>query len=375
MKFFLKFFLFLVIFYSTLLIFPYGLWHVIQILRSIFHKNIFFTFFNSLESSIWLNWEKNSPFQSSISTSSSSSPSPSLSSSFFNTTLLTITSWDDLSKINLNKPFLIRNITSYTNILTLNDLLTSPIADLEIDYFIDATIINTVPNSYDQVGKIITKIMNGGPEKIGTQMIIKHFPEIIVRFVDQNPWLQKVFGENRIKQWKEISPVMTFPVFVSRGRSTSSTSSTSSSTTSTTSTSSNSITKTTTRTDLHCEPISNVVLQTVGKKKWTLVEPQYSHLLRPTISPDGRAYFYSALDPFDSHALDKVPHYEIITEEGDLLYVPTWTWHRIDYSPDITAVSISIFHFIPSDYLMRNPIFAMTLIPNLIKEALGIKEQ
>jgi hypothetical protein len=118
-----------------------------------------------------------------------------------------------------------------------------------------------------------------------------------------------------------------------------------------------------------------VVIQTVGKKKWTLVLPEYSHLIRPTISPDGRAYFYSAVDPFDSHGLDHVPHYEFITEEGDLLYVPTWTWHRIDYLPNETAVSLSIFQFIPKDYLIRNFVFAFALIPNLIKEAIGMKEQ
>jgi hypothetical protein len=278
------------------------------------------------------------------------------------------TSLSELHKIDMTKPFLIKNLTQYANVLTIDQLLSPPISESVIDYFIDARTINTIPNSRGQVKDIVEKIILGGPEKIGTQMIIKAFPEIIQRFVDGNGWLENVFGKERVSQWRDISPLMTYPVFISRGRSTTTSSSS-------TSTDSSSLSTKTTRTDLHCEPISNVVLQTVGKKKWTLVETKYSHLIRPTISPDGRAYFFSSLDPFDSHALDHIPHYEIITEEGDLLSVPTWTWHRVDYLSDITAVSISIFQFIPSDFVIRNPLFAFTLVPNLIKEAVGIKEQ
>jgi hypothetical protein len=329
---------------------PSSQWSFLQLFRSIFGRHLFTQQFQSYEQSLWFHWESHSSDNQKI-----ISPLP----------LPIYTSLSDLHLIDLTRPFLIKNLTQYDNILTLNHLLTPPISESVIDYFIDARTVNTIPNSRDQVRKIVEKIMNGGPEKIGTQMIIKSFPEIIERFVDANKWLENVFGQERVRQWRETSPVMTYPVFVSRGRSSIPPASSDPT----------SLSTKTTRTDLHCEPISNVVLQTVGKKKWTLVEAQYSHLIRPTISPDGRAYFYSSLDPFDSHALDQIPHYEVITEEGDLLSVPTWTWHRVDYLPDVTAVSISIFQFIPLDFVMRNPLFALTLVPNLIKEAVGIKEQ
>ena len=357
---------------------------MIQLYRSVFGRHLLAQPLQSYEQDLWRNWERDLHLQASCSSSSSDESPPSSpvtcdkktsTSSAAVLSLPVFSSLSEIHKIDLTKPFLLKNLTRYEDILTLNHLLSSPIAESTIDYFVDARTVNTIPNSRDTVRNIVQRILQGGPEKIGTQMIVKAFPEIIERLVDHNEWLQDVFGSERVRQWREISPLMTYPVFVSRGRSTTPSIDPSTTSTDMTSLDMTSLSTKTTRTDLHCEPISNVVLQTVGRKKWTLVEPQYSHLIRPTISPDGRAYFYSSLDPFDPHALDRIPHYEVITEEGDLLSVPTWTWHRVDYLPDVTAVSISIFQFIPLDFVSRNPLYALTLVPNLIKEAVGIKEQ
>ena len=131
--------------------------------------------------------------------------------------------------------------------------------------------------------------------------------------------------------------------------------------------------KETTRTDLHCEPIANLVFQTQGEKVWTLVEPQHSQYLKPTLAPDGRAYFYSSLDPLSSTSLDHVPRYEVKTQAGDIMYVPTWTWHRVEYLPGITAISVSLFEFNTYEFMVNNPLFAVTLFPNIVKELLGFK--
>ena len=85
----------------------------------------------------------------------------------------------------------------------------------------------------------------------------------------------------------------------------------------------------TTRTDMHCEPIANIVFQLHGQKRWTLVAPEFSGLLRPRISPDGRAYFFSELDPLDPTALAHVPRHEVVTNPGDILFIPPWTWHQV----------------------------------------------
>jgi hypothetical protein len=51
----------------------------------------------------------------------------------------------------------------------------------------------------------------------------------------------------------------------------------------------------TSRTDLHAEPISNLVVQITGRKQFTLIEAKYTQDLSPQIATDGRAYFYSTL--------------------------------------------------------------------------------
>ena len=45
------------------------------------------------------------------------------------------------------------------------------------------------------------------------------------------------------------------------------------------------------------------------------------------------------MDP--THAHPVVPHG---TPPGDAVWVPTWTWHRVDYIDGVTALSASLFH-------------------------------
>lgn len=138
-------------------------------------------------------------------------------------------------------------------------------------------------------------------------------------------------------------------------------------------------------TGLHCEPIANVAVQLAGSRMWTLIGPEYSWSLRPAISTDGRSFYPSWVD-----SLDHIPRYEFITHPGDAVFVPTWTWHRVDYvvrgvddhdndNDDETGTGISIgaslFHFRAGDYWRRNPLFAVLLIPAILKEAAGVSTQ
>ena len=67
--------------------------------------------------------------------------------------------------------------------------------------------------------------------------------------------------------------------------------------------------------------------------------------------------------------------YEIETIAGDVLWVPTWTWHRVDYLPGVSAVSASLFHVKMDQIASLNPLFAGLLMPNLAKELVGWKTQ
>ena len=319
---------------------PAAEWSGIQLARSVLGRTFCAKLLDRREEQIWGNWER-----SLLEESPALLPIP------------LVTAGTDLRTVDLRRPFLAKNL-SHADVLTIQDLLTPPLSELKVDYFSDARRKNTVPDAFGAVGAVVARILDGGPEKFGTQMILKAFPVVMERFLDENEWLSTVFGAGRVQTWRRMGGTVTVPVFMSRGRAASGAS-----------------LRDTTRTDLHCEPISNLVGQTVGEKAWTLIEPKYSHLLRPTVAPDGRAYFYSSVDPYDPSALSHVPRYEVVTQAGDVLYVPTWTWHRVQYLPEVTAVSISLFEFVPSSFLTNNPLFAVSLIPNLIKEAIGIKTQ
>lgn len=137
-------------------------------------------------------------------------------------------------------------------------------------------------------------------------------------------------------------------------------------------------------TGLHCEPIANLAVQLAGYRAWTLVDPQHSWIIRPAMSEDGRSFFPSWLP---SDRLPTIPRYEVVTGPGDAVFVPTWTWHRVDYlvtrsdaedddlGMGLTSIGASLFHFRPRDYLRRNPLFAILLFPAIIGEAIGTSSQ
>jgi hypothetical protein len=94
-------------------------------------------------------------------------------------------------------------------------------------------------------------------------------------------------------------------------------------------------------------------------------------LVRPHLAPDGRAFFASALL---NESL--VPTYQVITEAGDALWIPTWTWHRVVYqNSDEIAIGASLFHFRFRDFLRNQPLFAFLIVPALIMELTGYKTQ
>jgi len=68
-------------------------------------------------------------------------------------------------------------------------------------------------------------------------------------------------------------------------------------------------------------------------------------------------------------------HYVVEQSAGDVLWVPTWCWHRVDYQAGVTALSVSLFHLRIGQLLGDNRLFAAGLLPNLLKELVGWKTQ
>ena len=129
------------------------------------------------------------------------------------------------------------------------------------------------------------------------------------------------------------------------------------------------------RTDLHSEPVDSLVLQLTGTKRWLLVAPSESRFVRPSLSRDGRAYFVST-SPTEhpERTLGHVHRRVVDTRPGDALWVPSWTWHRVDYYEGVTALSASLFQ-VRVQALHRNALYSALVVPNILKEVVGWKTQ
>jgi hypothetical protein len=250
----------------------------------------------------------------------------------------------------LSRPFIARGLLNDTGILnkwTPDFFAASPRGDVVVDYFADAREFNTVPDDQAPLRDVMLNISNGGYQKVGTERVFREFPALLSEL--PLAWFSALFGDYFSPE--KIGLQLTVPIFYGRGQH-----------------------ERTTRTDTHCEPIGNAMLMLSGRKKWLLLPPSQSTLLRPQVAPDGRGYVYATRDPHDK-AIQSLQRYEILVEAGDVLWVPCWYWHRVEYIPDVAALSVSMFHFRPLDFVTANPQFAVALLPNLIKELLGFKMQ
>jgi hypothetical protein len=242
--------------------------------------------------------------------------------------------------------------------LSLSGLLNQ---SLEIPYFSDARIKNSLsPDSKGSVGAIVANISNGGAHKIGTQFIVQTYPDLISE-VAPTEIVTELFGDFFKPDYVKgsgpfsIFPALTtVPMFVANGQKTE-----------------GFYNKGQPYTPLHCEPIGNVAVQLSGTKEWTLIRPEFSFLVKPSTAPDGRAFFASW-----ASKLEHVPTYSARTNAGDAIWVPTWTWHRVDYvySPEI-SIGGSLFHFRTADFARNNPLFAILMIPAILFELVGYSTQ
>ena len=84
----------------------------------------------------------------------------------------------------------------------------------------------------------------------------------------------------------------------------------------------------------HCANDNNFFYMAEGKKKWSFVSPDFTHVFSPYF-PDCLQYFLSLSgresDPIKDYNIlyDYIPKYEIILEPGDVLFSPQFWWHSI----------------------------------------------
>ena len=251
--------------------------------------------------------------------------------------------------------------------------------ELEVPYFTDARRKGALsPDGRAPISRIVANITKAGaPHKIGTQLLVQTYPDLINEVAPLDT-VKELFGDHFSTEAVKGSgpfglPIFpastTVPVFVASGILAVGNDSNEAAMKDTSMDSHSS--QRMPFTELHCEPIGNIAVQLSGKKKWTLVRPEFSRLLKPSISPDGRAFFASWANDY-AH----VPSYNAVTEAGDAIWVPTWTWHRVDYLPsDEMAIGASLFHFRPVDFVRNNPLFGLLIVPAIFLELVGVNTQ
>ena len=297
----------------------------------------------------------------------------------------------------INRPVLLRGLWDSKSMsdsnrrLSLEGLLK---LNLTVPYFSDSRRLDALtPDAEAPVKDIVQNITMGSPHKFGTQLLVQSYPELINE-VAPVKLITKLFGNHfrrrdilGVGNTLGIFPgTTTVPIFCA-GTLTSGESDRSprrSSAEENDKVKAQEFSCDTNReprssnhpvTGLHCEPIGNVAVQLCGSRQWTLIDPEHSKMLMPSLDPDGRGFFASWVENFDH-----VPRYHITTYAGDAVWVPTWTWHRVDYIGGIgTDASISIgaslFHFRPLEFMGRNPLYSLLILPALIKELMGISTQ
>lgn len=115
-----------------------------------------------------------------------------------------------------------------------------------------------------------------------------------------------------------------------------------------------------TGTSLHCSITGNFFYNVKGNKKWYLIHPKYSKYMKPMLSRTG-LFAVSYLDICKAKQGDYVlnlPRYEIVLDEGDLLFNPPWWWHAITNQSEYTIACANRFTNFWAGF-KNNPLFTI----------------
>jgi len=87
--------------------------------------------------------------------------------------------------------------------------------------------------------------------------------------------------------------------------------------------------------NMHCAGSGNFFCMIKGTKRWTLIDPKYSCILKGRAASSG-IYAQTLFDMPDTdisiypEILEYLPRYDIVLEPGDILWNAPWWWHRIE---------------------------------------------
>lgn len=89
--------------------------------------------------------------------------------------------------------------------------------------------------------------------------------------------------------------------------------------------------------NMHCGGSGNLFCMIRGTKRWTLIDPRYSALLKGRVSESG-IHGQTLFDMPDTSLNDYpnifnyLPRYDVVLEPGDILWNAPWWWHRVENS-------------------------------------------
>ncbi len=87
---------------------------------------------------------------------------------------------------------------------------------------------------------------------------------------------------------------------------------------------------------LHCAIGSNLFVNVLGHKRWYLIHPKYTFLMKPHLNEYG-LFAFGEQDMFDpSDISQKIPHIDVTLDPGDVLFVPPWWWHAVSNESELT---------------------------------------
>ena len=87
--------------------------------------------------------------------------------------------------------------------------------------------------------------------------------------------------------------------------------------------------------NMHCGGSGNFFCMIKGTKRWTLIDPKYSCILKGRAASSG-IHAQTLFDMPDTNLstypeiLEYLPRYDIVLEPGDILWNAPWWWHRIE---------------------------------------------
>ena len=134
-----------------------------------------------------------------------------------------------------------------------------------------------------------------------------------------------------------------------------------------------------TSTSFHCAGVSNLYVQAYGRKKWVLVQPEFTPFMYPGLSKglnwqsrvDFRDPDYAACPLYRY-----VDRYETILEPGDILWNPPFVWHGV---MNVTqSIAVSLWWINVTRAFSSNALFAFLTLcgrPNPIAMQLGISRK